>query len=395
MQGEYLTKIVELSDIITGKLNLIESPCGSGKTTFAKEKLITLNHENNMLYLIDTANGKEQLLQSKGAVQRYNEWTDEYEWRLPGISVMTYAGYATLCDKAPECDQWFRNALIVCDEMHNLIKWSRWGNNNTIHRQAVQLLRERIIFGKNKVTALSATPDAIIDEFVRDDKLNFVELHGEPRHYETFETHEYHTLSMVLNNLVPQKRGIIFIPHIHEIKKYQSMLETRGIPTAAIWSISNEEHQMDDEQLDIRDYVLQYREIPDDIDILLINRSCETSITIGSEKDTRKPIDFMIIHSTDKDTQIQVRGRYRADLPEMYLLNPEATDKIILPDEWLDKPLNKEDKQRLCIFLHIPSKSGNRTAMWSTVKPQLESSGYTVTEHRSMSERYSIITKAA
>ena len=84
MKGEYLSNIVDINDIKSNCLNLIYAPCGSGKTTFAKTELINLNHNlwnSEMLYLIDSAIGKEQLLQSEGCVWDINYWTGVAEKR--------------------------------------------------------------------------------------------------------------------------------------------------------------------------------------------------------------------------------------------------------------------------------------------------------------------------
>ena len=97
MKGEYLKYIVDVDEIKDTGLNLIFAPCGSGKTTFAREVLKDLNPNPwgaDMLYLIDGSVGKEQLLRSKGAICTENFWTGKEEWSLSGIKVMTYAGYA-------------------------------------------------------------------------------------------------------------------------------------------------------------------------------------------------------------------------------------------------------------------------------------------------------------
>lgn len=65
LKGEYLSEIVSEDDIKEGALNLIYAPCGSGKTTYALNDLSLYsfaNYGNVPLYLIDTVNGKEQLI---------------------------------------------------------------------------------------------------------------------------------------------------------------------------------------------------------------------------------------------------------------------------------------------------------------------------------------------
>ena len=124
MNGQYLSDIVNTNDFHHERINLIYAPCGSGKTTFAKTKLLkyflysidydefgdAVDVESDMywnqpielvaqyskhkiLYLIDSAMGKEQLLHSKGTLYTVNSWTGQVQWELPGFHIMTYAGY--------------------------------------------------------------------------------------------------------------------------------------------------------------------------------------------------------------------------------------------------------------------------------------------------------------
>ena len=398
MKGEFLSEIIEIKDIVQGKLNLINAPCGCGKTTFAKTKLKSLNPNTlgyEMLYLIDTANGKEQLLRSAGAECRENYWTGKEEWFLPGITIMTYAGYATLHIMAPEHDIWSDDsgALIVCDELQSAIEWSKWGkdeNGRNVHEVAINLIKERIKQEDTLVVALSATPSKIKKEF--EYCLNEIELHGEPRHYENEHTHYYSNLRLLLEKEVDIGwTGIIYVPHITQIQKYQEMLEEKGLTTAAIWSPNNKDHPMTTEQLEVRSHIIEYQSLPSSIDALFINKSCETSISIGTKNSSS--LNYMIIHSTDQETQIQARGRYRKDLPHLYLLNNEAIDEIFLPKVWLNRPLNAEDKKRLCHELEFKDKKNGRVLGWTSVKPLLVANGYRVTDGRTNSSRYSIISE--
>ncbi|MBE7019135.1 MAG: hypothetical protein E7413_04595 [Ruminococcaceae bacterium] len=391
MQGEYLSNIIDIDDIKDEGLNLIYAPCGSGKSTFAKEQLKSLDDSifsEGMLYLIDGSAGKEQLLQSKGAELDYNYWTGEEEWKLPGIRVMTYAGYATLNQKAPKYDIWERDAIIVCDELHNEIAWSKWQKDNNIHQYALGLIATRINIGGNTVVAMSATPDKIREEFGY--CLNEIELHGIPRHYENENEEYYSNLSLLLNKIQPNQRGVIYITRISEILKYKALLDERGVKTAALWSKSNEKYPLSEEQKKQRQYIINHREIPKDVDVLFINKSFETSISIGNEEETQRPIDFMIIHTTDKDAQIQVRGRYRNDLKNLYLHKADEEDVIELSLKWLLRKLYKKDRDELCAELGFKDKNG-RLLKWPSIKAKLKRNGYIITEKRTSEERYVII----
>ena len=144
MTGEFLSNLVDTSDIETGKLNLIYAPCGSGKTTFAKGKLAKFAEKEYLchcsLFLIDTAIGKEQFLQSVYLEENY--WTGEPYWVVPGIGkVMTYAGYGKLMECAPKYDYAGIDGLVVCDELQNAIQWSKYPDD-TLHKKAIETLIE-------------------------------------------------------------------------------------------------------------------------------------------------------------------------------------------------------------------------------------------------------------
>jgi type I site-specific restriction endonuclease len=132
MKGKYLSDIIDVEDFGSYCLNLIEAPCGSGKTEFVKrilEPFINKDDWQEILFLIDTKVGAEQL---------------EITFRDTNVTVMTYAKYANIIKNSPEKDYWNSyNSVIVCDEFHNLIQWSKWGNND-IHRFAYDVIFNKI-----------------------------------------------------------------------------------------------------------------------------------------------------------------------------------------------------------------------------------------------------------
>ena len=60
--------------------------------------------------------------------------------------------------------------------------------------------------------------------------------------------------------------------------------------------------------------------------------------------------------------------------------------------EWLDKPLSKADKDRLCAELAVLN-SHRQIAGWTTIKGLLADGGYKVADKRTAKARYTIITK--
>ena len=56
----------------------------------------------------------------------------------------------------------------------------------------------------------------------------------------------------------------------------------------------------------------------------------------------------MVIHSSKEEVRVQVRGRYRNDLEELYVYDK---DSLEVPPEFLDIPLFREDREELCKIL--------------------------------------------
>ena len=69
---------------------------------------------------------------------------------------------------------------------------------------------------------------------------------------------------------------------------------------------------MTEEQLRVRDYILDKEELPPEYGAVIINKSNETAINI------RGRVDYIIVHSQEDDVREQVRGRYRGDLDKKH-----------------------------------------------------------------------------
>ncbi len=64
MKGsKWFAEAVHMENMQSGVLNLVRAPVGCGKTTWALNCLAQIvSNKNRMLYLIDTVNGREQLV---------------------------------------------------------------------------------------------------------------------------------------------------------------------------------------------------------------------------------------------------------------------------------------------------------------------------------------------
>ena len=105
MQGrKWLAEAVHADEIEKGVLNIVCAPVGSGKTTWALDVLSnTVSSKYKMLYLIDTKNGKEQLLKHPATEYCSKSWADTVSkpfshFGESKVVVMTYAKFGDLVD---------------------------------------------------------------------------------------------------------------------------------------------------------------------------------------------------------------------------------------------------------------------------------------------------------
>ena len=140
---KYLSDVLDVSQFQRGKINLIEAPCGCGKTTCAKGKIADLaSSRNKVLYLIDTTNGCNVLANCEntnkllawdiGPGNYYNTITPiPYEEIYPSFNqkptndmwVSTYANFGLLIrEYGPALLNHFE--IIIADEAHNMLQFA-------------------------------------------------------------------------------------------------------------------------------------------------------------------------------------------------------------------------------------------------------------------------------
>ena len=87
-----------------------------------EDRLWTQSYWGDLLFLIDTRNALEAF-KVRGEEKEYN---GEKYYKHKGITAMTYGTFAMLCIHKPEDWLWGdEDALIVCDELQSVAKWSK------------------------------------------------------------------------------------------------------------------------------------------------------------------------------------------------------------------------------------------------------------------------------
>ena len=390
MKGtKYLQEAVDINEIKSGRLNLIEAPVGSGKSYFALNNLPEeLEDKHSMVYLIDTVNGKQQLQRQEKVGDVNILWQSLAEngtayFGEEKIVVMTYAKFGMMA--AENSDFGMNLELIVCDEIHNLVRFQYFGKKSTgvaTHVIAKRQLEKIIKYSsKTKVVAFSATPQRAEKEF--NIPIHKLKVDDEVRQYETREIKEYSNIEALLEKIAKGKVGLVYVAHVRKMKKLSEFLTDKGVKAVAIWSINNKDYEMTDEQLSARSVIVNNEQMPEGYEVVIINASSETSINI------RGKIDYIIVHSAEEEVRTQVRGRYRDDLATLYLYDKAMLE---IPEEFMFKPLFKEEKKALCEVLNLQI-NGTYKAGWTTVKKMInESEDYFLEEGRKDNRRYAYIS---
>ena len=389
---KYLSAAIHMDELRPGAINLVQAPVGSGKTTWALEELPkTVSRPCKMVYLIDTRNGNTQIVLKHQRTAFYSDsWMERVRDNSPWfgeaahenkVVVMTYAKFGVLAEKYSQFGYDFE--LILCDEIHSLPKFRSFTDKNggsNPHIPAQKRLEEIVNKSNTLVIALSATPRRALEQI--NCPINTITVDDDVRQLTTAQTIPYTNKFRLLDELSPKEKGIVFIGRITGMIDFQKAATEKGFKTICVWSENNKEHPMTDAQREAREYILSKEQLPPQYDMVIINASSETGINIYGE------VDYMVVHSQEEETQIQIRGRYRRDLNRLYLLDYNS---IRVPDEYLDCELSAERREQLCKDIDIRDNKG-RTYKWNTVKKRLTEAGYSVVEIRRNSKRYFVIT---
>ena len=390
MKGtKYLSDLVNIETLQKSKLNIIRAPTGSGKTYFALTSIPAISHNalHSTVYLIDTINGKEQIINNYNAISEYWGWAKDIDsdgvWFEDDkhIVILTYAKFGILCQRYADFSANFD--YIICDELHSLFHFQNFSPKPNNHSVALMGIRSAVRNEKTTVIALSATP-SIIQREIGTPWQEIPIDREQVFHYDQEQVIPYTNLEYILSSQEVDDIGLCYTGRITQMLGIQEMAIGLGLSPICIWSTANKDYKMTEEQLAVRESILQNYSIPEQYNFLIINSSSETSIKIKSR------VDYVIVNSTNQDTQVQVRGRVNNDLRNLYLLN-DGTQPIDLPDEFLNVKLFAEGKERLCDFVNLKNPY-RRQYKWPTVKTLLMDNDYTITEGREKNMRFVVIS---
>lgn len=406
-----LSHVLDVRRLKKGRANIIKAPCDSGKTTAVMTRIIPelAGNLKNVLYLIDTHAGRDALVEREKLAVGNPYWVHRHdpEWRGERCehengTVMTYHHFGYACEETMTFLKGIK--LIICDEMHTLIRDR--GIENTQNQQeiyrlgladeekccntALETLEQLSGFEHGPVIIiLSATPKKLIERFVCKAVPHIVlDYTGKVDEDKTMQTVSYTNFASIVPKLT--EKTLIFVSRINLMQKYAAMLEDEQRKIVCLWSV-NSAQRMTDDQHRVRDALLANEHIPDDVDVLFLNAAYETSINIKNE-------DFktVVIHCSNKDTQTQVRGRLRHDIDTMYVYDKYHENIAdYFPEEYLGAWLPVYVIKEIAEEMDLKSAKG-RQLKWPSVKKLLVSNGFSVEPRRFASgTRWKITRDAA
>ena len=398
MNRKYLLDVYKENNLVLKphQLNLIKAPCGSGKTTFFFEYLCKIYDTKRILYLVDTTMLKESMVADYDILEFY----DRLNIFKNKISVMSYHSFGLrLIDNHDLLNNY---DLIVLDEAHNVIKYSKIGcedikriadekatDYNVLRASSMvhgctylkYKLPELIKEYKTIFLLMTATPDAIYDytpwKINMYDVLQGIELEG----YTNKLTLEYkdnfrNALKLLQDHHKAGEKILVYSKRINNCRIIKEHMQELGYSVETLHSINNNSEAMTEQQLQLRDYIIKNNRYPDKLDALIINGAYETGWNL---KDDR--VQTVIVNTSEKDTSIQVRGRCRHDINLLIQKsnNINASTLLNLIEEYKDiKIFTKEQKTEILEELKMYNSRGKLVG-WTTFKKEVEKTNrYTV-----------------
>lgn len=417
MGREFISDIIEKSDgryhIRKNTLNLLVSPCGTGKTTWFFNDICSKYQKRRIVYLVDTNMLEDQMLYEHKEFNVIAEYSSKWRKQIlesalhqdDRVRVMTYHTFGYLLKLFPEIiDQL---DLIFVDEVHNLIKYTNFeigsikskaseGFSNyedllkaTAHLQPCNRLVYMLpnISKRVDVVMATATPNRVYDFKHFRGKFMQVIYDREIYGYRTTHRRTFNNVKNVYGGIeLAWEQGnkiLIYSRTITSCEQIAEELSKRGMNPICLWSMNQtKEKAMTDHQKEVRKYLIRNRKLPKPYDVLIITSAYETGWNIEDEA-----MQICYVNSTEEDVIEQVRGRIRNNILFLGYLEKsnETSMEIKLDDKWLNVPLTSTDKEILCEELGRANPFG-RSLKWRGIKPILESCGYIISKPYKITE---------
>lgn len=369
MEKKKLSELLEEGrfELFKHKRELLIAPIGSGKTYMIMHKA---KEFNNVLYLCDTNALEEQVNK------------DLIKYDTHNVMVMTYSNLyqKTVLDFKDEFIQQFD--LIVCDEIHSLVKFSSYGAEL---KYVIRLLFSDEIQFNGNILMMTATIKYIENLEQRMPQINTyyrIDLMDEEDIFRLntfdFDTIKHYSqiqsiLSMIKDNKEFEygNKVLIYTSQVSTMLKIQEIVINLGLDSSVIHSLNHDE-QMSPKTLARRKRIVEEGKF--DGDVLIINASMETGINLQPSNNFK----YVIVNSTNIVEITQSRGRVRNDIQCLYT-RIDDDRPLSFVDEFIDIELPKDEF--MDIFKDMIDEKGNPWGI-RKIKNELKRNGYSVKDRK-------------
>lgn len=384
----YLSEIVSNDKVVFSSNNLILAPTGSGKSYFMRELIAS----DEVLLLVSTTSLKDRLVpesteerEKLGSRMYSSKRKQIYGDAKYKILVMTYSEFG---EKMKYTDNFAEKySQIFCDEIHSLFNYYSMGSNESLLGVIKYLFAVKKGQTKHYFTAT--------DEYIEGFKLRSSELFNNLRIFNyldhpdivkhlTLSSYKISGLEQVRPHLIAKKEGFEYFDYkvfafcktIRSQLYLKEIMEAEGFKPIVLWSVNNEDHIMNEEQLKQRDYILRTGLIPDGYNSLIINSAMQEGWDLLDPK-----VKLVVMNTTSKTESIQALGRVRKDVDILiYKVDSNDVDYYIdFPEKLLNVPLTTSMKKDFCKALNIENVNG-RKLKWTSVKNSLGNQGFLTKE---------------
>ena len=393
----YLSEIIKKEKPQFSTNNLILAPVGSGKTTLIHDVLIK-NKPGKVLMLVSNTALKNSISPNDNEIKKkkgdrtyttqnkkvYGE--KEYE-----VHVMSYAEFGKRVRRNNDFIEDI--SQIFCDEIHSLPNYQQFTDSTNLSH-AIKVLFTK--YKDKEIFYFTATDEYLIDLDKREPgtlrEITTFDYRNHPdiKQYVPLSEYKFKHIEQIRPHLKARLRTfnyfgykcLAFSKTIVSQKIIEKIATEEGFSPLVLWSINNkdQELQMTDEQLQAREHLLAYGEIPKPYNFLIINSAMQEGWDLYDPK-----VKLAIMNTTSETEKIQALGRLRKDIDILvYKVNKVETPDIdvIIPNKYMDIPLTTKMKNKMCEELGI-FDSNARLSKWTTIKKLISNnhSGYEVRDH--------------
>lgn len=390
IQGKHLSDALaaDKPQYQRGRLNLICAQTGQGKTTAAVHTIpeqLRLEPQR-CLILIDTTMGEEE----KIALDECQNWGE----KLNKPYILNYSKFGSMVKRGELQAAMFD--YVACDEIHNLIKYVRIDEANIFKRnpnsdpEVISLLLAHESLSYVAIDTLfrwceaegiwwfglTATADNLEKWPRLKAYINHIQIQEQLIAYEVLEKYSYTNVHALLK-ANPQTKRLIFAPTIELAEQFaQEIKENTGRNVITLWS-RHSPKLLGAGQLEVIEHLQKQHTYPKEVDDIIATEAYATGWNLVDDD-----VQIVIVHSGNKDIQIQFPGRKRGDWQVQYNYDSSNAGetrktrrqranevisefKWVVPEKFLNVKLDKKGKEELIKEIDYPKK-------WTSLKKDLE-----------------------